>query len=573
MNKSFRATEKSTGQKISFYFHYRDGIKNVQDKESDKSKFLTLGDSRKDWREKTEKLANALYEQTLINIGEILETETKLPKNTRRTETLVGHLALAICRRIARTGSQLESVRDEILTDSVEFPTESRFDFSIPQNSAESYKLLASEQMDELIDMLVLHSKFGTGSVIDVFCQSRKENDIARKARRPAHILYLVFQKIFSPFAARNSMVITQTYLGRFREAWLSISLGQAPSLFEISNFKQIGETNHSRKISFSSNDSLESTAQKILQVLMPASVLEEFTSTLKKAYALGYSKRPKLIFTSNNFDTDDIFKVYLSRHLEELAYVVGQHGNNYGVKPRTRPEERTCDHFLSWGWRSDGGKVTPVGVLKPRLKSGISKKNGNVLILRDNVKYDFQADYKKFEALYIENIIDFCEELNNLSVPLEIRPHSGTTDEEVERLRSKISSWPHITIQSGPIPFAREVKRKRNFIFGYDSTGLLELATIGRDFFLFEPEGLGSVSPEFIKNYEHLMAAGLLEVDPKKAARKVAIFLKKKNESANFYNEVISRFLEGIAFRRKNIVCYLRLLLSKIALEFKNTN
>ena len=67
------------------------------------------------------------------------------------------------------------------------------------------------------------------------------------------------------------------------------------------------------------------------------------------------YPKKPKFIFTSNIFESDEAFKYYLANiinQVEKPKYFVGQHGNAYftRIDNNFRTEVKTCDYFISWG-------------------------------------------------------------------------------------------------------------------------------------------------------------------------------------------------------------------------------
>ena len=60
------------------------------------------------------------------------------------------------------------------------------------------------------------------------------------------------------------------------------------------------------------------------------------------------------MIFTSNSFDTSEVFKLWTAEKVETgCPYIIGQHGNNYGAA-RYCPSETECvetaDAFLTWG-------------------------------------------------------------------------------------------------------------------------------------------------------------------------------------------------------------------------------
>ena len=71
-----------------------------------------------------------------------------------------------------------------------------------------------------------------------------------------------------------------------------------------------------------------------------------------------GPSVRNRIVFTSNNSDTDEgNFKYWAAAKAESgVPYYTGQHGNNYGTHRYMNPsvEESTADRFLTWGW-ADG--------------------------------------------------------------------------------------------------------------------------------------------------------------------------------------------------------------------------
>jgi len=62
--------------------------------------------------------------------------------------------------------------------------------------------------------------------------------------------------------------------------------------------------------------------------------------------------------------------------------------------------------------------------------------------------------------------------------------------------------------------------------VFGYDSTGMLEVGTAGILFFLFAPDGLGLVRQEYRANYDSLKAADLLSKDPHQATQLISDWL-----------------------------------------------
>ena len=85
----------------------------------------------------------------------------------------------------------------------------------------------------------------------------------------------------------------------------------------------------------------------------IPISFVEGFDEVRQNAKKIGFPKKPKTIFTSNNFDTDEEFKSWVVGQIQNGAkYVIGQHGASYGthVIQSTHNEEVIADRFVTWG-------------------------------------------------------------------------------------------------------------------------------------------------------------------------------------------------------------------------------
>ena len=84
---------------------------------------------------------------------------------------------------------------------------------------------------------------------------------------------------------------------------------------------------------SFKSNNKLEKILCNLAHDNLPTFFLEGFKKNLSLTLSINWPKKPKFIFTSNNFETDEIFKLYSAINIEKKTkYIVGQHGNIYGT-------------------------------------------------------------------------------------------------------------------------------------------------------------------------------------------------------------------------------------------------
>ena len=99
------------------------------------------------------------------------------------------------------------------------------------------------------------------------------------------------------------------------------------------------------------SDDHMENILRLLLFELLPIYFLEGFEDLKKIASQQPWPKSPKFIFTSNNFNTDEIFKIWTATKIQSgTKYYIGQHGNNYGTRKYISPtiEEKTPDKFFT---------------------------------------------------------------------------------------------------------------------------------------------------------------------------------------------------------------------------------
>lgn len=156
----------------------------------------------------------------------------------------------------------------------------------------------------------------------------------------------------------------------------------------------------------------------KILAYSLPSCFLEGYLQNQDKAKSL-FPKNKGLIFTSNSFAHNDLFKFWvIDSKRKGSKYIIGQHGNNYGTPKwysSEKYERRVADKFISWGWK---------------------EKNSNIIALPSIQLNDFRKvcpkpNFKSSEILFISYsipIYQYC----SLSMP-QAELHSKT-----------MKSWPN---------------------------------------------------------------------------------------------------------------------------------
>ena len=114
-----------------------------------------------------------------------------------------------------------------------------------------------------------------------------------------------------------------------------------------------------------STRHGFEQYLRAALPYVIPSCYLEGYRTLVEQAAALPWPAGPKFIFTSNSFDTDELFKAWTAAHVEKgVPYVAGQHGNNYGTHvwagSEVWPERAATDRFITWGWSDENPRTAP---------------------------------------------------------------------------------------------------------------------------------------------------------------------------------------------------------------------
>ena len=346
--------------------------------------------------------------------------------------------------------------------------------------------------------------------------------------------IYKKVSKLLSYFVRDEDAFILHSYLPVKQSIKLQISLGQIPQLWRSIKFK-INEQPDSLLrhelskllISFIDNEKSDIFAAMLFE-LMPVCYLEGFSGLTKLANQQPWPKNPKFIFTSNSFDTDEVFKVWTAAQAESgKKYFVGQHGNNYGTSRYMCPsiEEITADKFLTWGWVDGLPQHTPGFILKTAgNKLGRYNPSGGLLLIEVYLNHRMTTwdsntefiNYFNEQKIFVENLADEPKR------ELIIRMHSGYKYQrwgEVERWREFDSN---LEIETGIVGINNLIAQSRLVVHSYDSTGILETLSQNIPTLAFWPNELSHLRDSAKPYYQLLLDAGILHLKSNLVAEKI---------------------------------------------------
>lgn len=338
--------------------------------------------------------------------------------------------------------------------------------------------------------------------------------------------------KVLRLFVKKTDAFIIKSYLPVKQVVEFQLALKQIPTFWaspETPSFDFDESLRMGIKLNYEGYSGFEKFVRKLLPEAIPTCYVEGYFPILELCSNLPWPSHPKFVFTSNNFDTDEVFKIWTAQKVKDgVPYYVGQHGNNYGTWTYSleMPEIATPDKFISWGWHNDIPNVKPAFIFNTIGKATIKNNSNGGLLLVERCLHSRQTTFDN----YYENNF-FQEEqfrfVNTLTLEIKEKLLVRMHTHKLSNLKwSDLQRWndydPNISLELGKSKVWDLIQQNRLVVFSYDSTGLLEalsinIPVIGFWYHLFE-----ELLPEAIPYYKLLLDVGILFENPEDAANHV---------------------------------------------------
>jgi putative transferase (TIGR04331 family) len=335
-------------------------------------------------------------------------------------------------------------------------------------------------------------------------------------------------------FVSDKEGFIMNSYLPKKEEIKLYLMLGQIPRVWGrevyIVNQKASPTIREglSRNLGSQGGDEVEFVIKKLLFELLPVCFLEGFSELLRTVEEKPWPSNPKFIFTSNNYDTDEVFKLWAAhKTLGGTQYVIGQHGNNAGAHKYLGDtyEMEIADKYLTWGWKRPEEKFIPTFIFKVIRGSNNTyhHKGGLLLILVHQphrvTLWDEIGEYSNYLGIQQAFIGQLS---NNIKRALTVRLHGAHSCFNWYEKESFNDFDSRINIEQGKVPIERLIEKSRLVVHGYDSTGMLETLFLNRPTLAFWEGGLDHLTDEAKSYYQPLVDEGVIHFTPESIAMKV---------------------------------------------------
>lgn len=340
---------------------------------------------------------------------------------------------------------------------------------------------------------------------------------------------------LISLVAKEDDAFILNSYLPKKEEIKLQLTLGQMPQLRNLNRLKLTHDLDYALRqnltdqIGRGASDSLFGIMRSLLFDVLPACYLESFAELYEKVQQLPYPEKPKFIFTSNNFDTDEVFKLWAAMKVEAgTKYIVGQHGANYGTHRYYQYrsiEEATADRFLTWGWCDNSPQHTPAFIFKTSgWKTGVYNPVGGLLLIELPLDHRITTwDITHEFAVYFVDQQTFVGKLNKLpKMHLTVRLH-GSHPKFKWCEKDRWSEFdPTIRLDDGALAVSKLISQNRLVIHSYDSTGILETLSLNVPMLAFWQNNLDHLRDSSKPYYQLLVDVGIFHLTAESAAKKV---------------------------------------------------
>lgn len=347
------------------------------------------------------------------------------------------------------------------------------------------------------------------------------------------------------------------TYLPLRAEMALQIRFGQVPQFWRPVSpvVAQVDNGQRQWSVDGQSLSEFETCARALIPRQIPSLYLEGYLPLVEQIGALPWPKQPKLIWTSNSHNADDVFKAWAAAKVEQGArLVIGQHGGHYGMGSWSFVEEHEIaisDCYLTWGWSElDKPKIKPVGQLKAKQPLG-GRHGGQARALLVTTTVPRQS-YHLYSLMVSRQWLDYfddqCAFVEHLPAPIR--------EALVVRLYSQDYGWDQVTrwhdrfpglhLDEGQSRIDDLIRQSRLYISTYNATTYLESFSMNVPTVIFWNPNHGELRDSAIPYFEDLKRVGIFHETPESAALHVAAVWDdvEKWWCSQDVREVLGRFM-----------------------------
>ena len=314
----------------------------------------------------------------------------------------------------------------------------------------------------------------------------------------------------------------------------LQMSLGQFPKIWQNQSAPETNPNIQQRQwwlVDHKLKDaSFEDIARQLIPLHIPTVYLEGYKKLVKTEGLLDWPKKPKIIFTSNAWFGDDVFKRWMAEKIESgTMLMVGQHGGHFGMTPFSFMEKHQidiADKWLSWGWSDKiRSQIIPIGNFKNlRQRTGYNP-NGRALMVETGLpRYSCYLTATPISSQFLDYLDDQQKFLKFLprKICSQVLVRLYAKDfgwDQRERWKNKM---PEVKIDSRNQNILKLIRKSRLCISTSNSTTYLESLKLNVPTIIFWNPKNWELKEKTKTYFELLKSVGIFHETPESAAQQI---------------------------------------------------
>lgn len=372
---------------------------------------------------------------------------------------------------------------------------------------------------------------------------NQKSNKIRITFREKIKFLY---SKFINKYSLDSSYLLINTYLSKLNYFKLLFKLKVIPVPNGIFSIKTSKPSKIFRNFKINSKDRIsesndfEAILRQLIVTQIPICYVESFSELSKMSRTLNWPRSPKTIFTSNSHNSDDVFKQYTARCIENnnTKLIIGQHGGNYGIGEFSFNEKHEigiCHKYLSWGWKSNDKKVLPIGqlMIKKSINVKSSKKQHLLLVTAALPRYSYYIYSVMIASQWLYYFKDQCEFIDNLDneIKRETIVRLFPTDYKWNQAKRWKDKFPNIKINNAKKNILVQLKTCRLFVSTYNATTYLESISMNIPTVIYWDTSYWELRDSAIPFFNKFRKAGIFHDSPSSAAAHINLIWENVDE------------------------------------------
>ena len=478
------------------------------------------------------KYCNNIYEKTLVQLAQILNTYHGINKDVHYYRIILGNWLFHFIHQLYDKYLTLKSAFERYpdaqtwLLDEEQYYIPVEYNDYIQHLFADRYALQLYSHI--ITEMGYIFEKKKLSKPIEQSLSYRSNFNLSKKLR-----LFDLFTKMSSSISAllhKKTITITAPYFGyNFAENYLKILFKSCfRCIFDDMRYKvnissKIDQTMRKQELNLN-GDEFEAILSKTLLFNIPILFVEGFASFRSAVVNLPIHKSDAF-FAANALHGNYIFKYYVAEHYKTIKLLNGQHGGGYGIHFISAMEEyekSVADIFYTSGWEKNECTI-PLSVPKFYSKERSLRISSDKILFTINEmpRYVYRLQFPPLASNYLfetlSQIMIFLKHFqmrDKLLIRSYLQNRYGW--DTAERITNEFNDC---SFDDFSKPFDIMLRRARVFVTSGAHTTYLEALAANKPTVMFLPDNVYRFHPDAQPYFERLQDVNILHYSPESAA------------------------------------------------------